>query len=152
MVTRYDHTGIVARDVEHLAAFYEKVFACVPASPPRSLTGDLVGRGVGVPEVELRGMWLLLPGHGNPPPILELFEYSKVQERDTPPPNQFGFNHISFEVDDVHETAGAVIAAGGSQLGEIVDYETPSGKVLRYVYMRDPEGNVVELEQTLSHD
>ncbi len=60
--------------------------------------------------------------------------------------NQPGYGHICFQVDDIHAVVGAVVAAGGARVGEVTDLGTPEAPVF-CVYVRDPEGNVVELEQ-----
>ena len=56
-----------------------------------------------------------------------------------------GYNHIAFEVPNVEVAADAVVAAGGSRLGEIVDFESPSEGVITFVFLRDPEDNIVQL-------
>jgi len=62
--------------------------------------------------------------------------------------NQCGFGHIAFAVEDIGEALQAVIAAGGSTVGNIVTTEVDGGRcVLRVVYARDPEGNIVELQK-----
>jgi hypothetical protein len=43
-------------------------------------------------------------------------------------------------------TFDEVIEAGGTPLGQTTDLGTPEAPFL-FVYLRDPEGNVVELEQ-----
>jgi len=50
-------------------------------------------------------------------------------------------------VDDVDEALQAVIAAGGSTVGNIVTTEVDGVGVLQVVYARDPEGNIVELQK-----
>ncbi len=144
---RYLHTNIVARDVKVLADFYQKVFGCEISYPESTLTGDALARGTGVPDVEIRGIWLQMPGGGENGPILELFQYNNIQERPAPAPNQLGYAHLSFEVDDIEAVADAVLAAGGSYYGQIADFKSLEGGTLTFVYLSDPEGNIVELEQ-----
>jgi len=67
-------------------------------------------------------------------------------EPELPSANQCGFGHIAFAVDDVDEALQAVIA-GGSTVGNIVTTEVDGVGVLRVVYARDPEGNIVELQK-----
>jgi len=62
-----------------------------------------------------------------------------------PPVNQSGYVHISFEVQDINVTFNAVIEAGGKPLGRITDLGTAEAPII-CVYVRDPEGNVLELE------
>lgn len=78
--------------------------------------------------------------------FLEIFQYKTIHDRPTPPVNQPGYGHLSFEVEDIHATFDAVIKAGGMPLGKITDLGTADVPLL-CVYVRDPEGNVVELEQ-----
>jgi predicted enzyme related to lactoylglutathione lyase len=49
-------------------------------------------------------------------------------------------------VEDIQATFDAVIEAGGTPLGEITSLGTAASPFI-YVYVRDPEGNVIELEQ-----
>jgi predicted enzyme related to lactoylglutathione lyase len=50
-------------------------------------------------------------------------------------------------VDNVDEALKAVIAAGGSAVGEIATAEVNGVGLLHVVYARDPEGNIVELQK-----
>lgn len=142
---RYDHTNIGARDVERLAEFYEQVFGCVRLSPTERMSGALVARGMGLQDAEVSAVWMRLPGHGEEGPILELFEYTQFREHPEPSANQHGYNHIAFEVPNVEAMADAVIASGGTRLGEIVDFESPSDGMITFVFLRDPEDNIIQL-------
>ena len=64
-----------------------------------------------------------------------------------PTGNQCGFADIAFAVDDVNQALQALIAAGGGAEGEIATTEVDSVGVLRVVYARDPEGNIIELQK-----
>jgi len=50
-------------------------------------------------------------------------------------------------VDDVDKVLRAVIGAGGGAVGEIASAEVKGVGLLRVVYARDPEGNIVELQR-----
>jgi predicted enzyme related to lactoylglutathione lyase len=50
-------------------------------------------------------------------------------------------------VDNVDEALQAVIAAGGSVVGDIATGEVKDAGLIRLVYARDPEGNIVELQK-----
>ena len=49
-------------------------------------------------------------------------------------------------VDDVPSAREAVLAAGGRPVGEVVTLTTASGSKVTWVYVTDPEGNVIELQ------
>ena len=145
IAARYGHTNLVARDWRALAAFYEAVFGCRPVPPERDLSGDAVARGSGVPGAALRGVHLLLPGHGPDGPTLEVFTYTPSAGGLPPAANRPGFGHIAFAVLDVGEAVAAVLAAGGSRHGDVVTTAAGSRRVT-WAYVRDPEGNLVELQ------
>ena len=135
---------MVARDTDRLADFYKAVFGCRDIVQRWNMSGELVSRGNGVPNSEIYAARLSLPGVDGL--FLEIFQYKNIQDRTTPPVNQPGYGHISFEVEDIHATFDAIIEAGGTPLGKITDLGTSQAPIL-CVYVRDPEGNVVELEQ-----
>lgn len=60
--------------------------------------------------------------------------------------NRPGIAHIAFEVDDVEATLSEIIRAGGSAIGEVVTAAYPDNTEAVFVYARDPEGNILELQ------
>lgn len=142
---RYVHTNIIARDWRKLARFYEDVFGCVLVPPERDLSGEWLERGTGIAGAHIRGVHLRLPGHGDAGPTLEIFSYDDVALQSHPVANRTGYGHIAFLVDDVARAMAEVVAHGGKP-GEIVSHTTPAGG-LEFVYVRDPEDNLVELQR-----
>jgi predicted enzyme related to lactoylglutathione lyase len=143
---KYGHTNLIARDWRALARFYENLFGCTPVPPERDYKGRDLERGTGVPGAELRGVHLRLPGHGADGPTLEIFNYSILADRPGVAVNRPGFGHIAFVVDDVHAARDAVLAAGGRAVGEVVTLTNAAGMKLTWVYVTDPEENVLELQ------
>ena len=88
-----------------------------------------------------------LPGYGDTGATLEIFSYDDMPEKQLPMPNEPGFAHIAFAVDDVEKALETVISAGGCSVGEIATTEVDGVGSLQVVYARDPEGNVVELQK-----
>jgi predicted enzyme related to lactoylglutathione lyase/NTP pyrophosphatase (non-canonical NTP hydrolase) len=144
---RYAHTNLVAMDWQRLVQFYVQVFGCVPVPPERDLSGSWLDEAVSIPDVHIRGMHLRLPGYGDAAPTLEIFQYSPDLPHPTPTANRPGFGHIAFAVDDVEAAREAVLAAGGSDLGKIIQREIPGAGHIAFVYMADPEGNILELQR-----
>lgn len=60
-----------------------------------------------------------------------------------PKPIALVSGHIAFVVEDVAKAHHAILAAGGTALGTI---EKGVGTIT-VVYVRDPEGNIVELQR-----
>jgi len=143
---RYGHTNLIARDWRALVTFYVEVFGCVRVPPERHYRGSELERGTGVPGAEVHGAHLRLPGHGPDGPTLEIFTYSALRDRPETATNRPGFGHIAFVVDDVRAARDEVLAAGGHAIGEVVTLTAPDGTRVRWTYVTDPEGNVIELQ------
>lgn len=147
MITaRYVHTNLIARDWQKLAAFYRDVFGCTPTGPERDLSGPLMEAGTALQGAHLRGAHLRLPGHGANGPTLEIFQYEPAAPGLPPQINRPGFGHIAFLVDDVTAARAAVLAAGGRDYGQTVSVPIPKARTVTFVYVTDPEGNVIELQ------
>ena len=146
MKASYRHTNIVAADWRALAHFYEDVFGCEPVPPARDLTGAWLDRGTGVGDAHLTGIQLRLPGHGPGGPTLEIYGYSTTEPRPALAANREGIGHIAFEVDDVAATRRLVLERGGSRVGAVTSAEVPGAGMLTFVYVADPEGNIIELQ------
>jgi predicted enzyme related to lactoylglutathione lyase len=147
MKAKYKHTNIVARDWRKLAEFYERVFGCNVVPPERANIGEWVERSTGVPGAEVRGVHLQMPGYGDDGPTLEIFQYNRAEERTKTAINRPGLAHLAFEVDDVEAARDAVLAAGGGRVGDIVTAEISGAGRITFVYLTDPEGNIIELQK-----
>lgn len=143
---RYAHTNLIARDWRALARFYEEVFGCTRVPPERDYSGAALEAGTGLPGARLSGAHLRLPGHGGDGPTLELFHYSELASEVERAVNRPGWGHIAFAVASVRDAHAEVLAHGGSSLGEIVSMTTATGARVTWCYVRDPEGNIIELQ------
>ena len=143
---RFAHTNLVSRDWRSLALFYEQVFGCTPVPPERHYRGRELEAGTGLPGVGLVGAHLRLPGLGPIGPTLEVFQYEELADDVPRAVNRPGFGHIAFAVPDVREARREVLAHGGSAVGEVVDLVTASSARVTWCYVRDPEGNIIELQ------
>ena len=167
----YAHTNLVARDWKKVAQFYERVFGCVPVPPVRDLSGEWLDRATGIKSAHIRWIHLRLPGgspgnntadavpgtnntgHSNAP-TLEIFQYEifkggglRVGGERGHSPDDPGFGHIAFAVDDVEATVDSVFKNGGSEVGERTIREIPGTGIIDFQYVRDPEGNIIEVQK-----
>ena len=145
MKIKYVHTNIIAKDWRKLMAFYIEVFDCRIKPPERNLRGKWLAEGTSVPDARLKGAHLLLPGYSGNGPTLEIYQYEANQEKPTPQANREGFGHLAFLVEDVEKMQEKVIAHGGKTLGKIVEKSFDYGH-LTFVYVLDPEHNIIELQ------
>jgi glyoxylase I family protein len=144
---RYVHTNLVAQDWRRLAEFYIQVFGCQPVPPERHLEAAWVAQATGIPGAAIHGMHLRLPGYDDAGPTLEIFQYNLLEIGANPAINRPGLAHLAFSVEDVSLALEAVLAAGGRQVGELVQVQVAGVGSLVFVYAMDPEGNILELQK-----
>ncbi len=141
---RLTHINLVARDANELASFYISVCKCHYLHDPKELSGEKVSRGNGLPNSKIYSIWLGLPNCPNL--FLEIHQHAETHERPVPRVNEPGFGHLAFQTEDLNAAISAVLAAGGAKLGEITTFGSKRNPTC-IIYMRDPEGNILELEQ-----
>ncbi len=144
---RFVHTNIVARDWKRLADFYQRVLGCVRMPPERHLAGHGIEAAAGVPGAQIEGIHLRLPGHGENGPTLEIFQYNRQDLGPRPAINRPGLAHVAFAVDDVAAARDAVVQAGGGEVGDLVSLDVAGAGQVTFVYVTDPEGNIIELQK-----
>ncbi len=146
MITKFEHVSIVSSSYKKLADFYIKVFGCRVKPPIRDLKGPWVDSLTSIKNAHIKGVHLLLPGHGEQGPTLEIFEYNKIVSDNNKELNKSGFTHIAFGVDDVKKYIELVLQNGGSLVGEHVEATVEKAGEISVVYVKDPEGNIIELQ------
>lgn len=147
---KYIHTNIIARDWRKLAQFYIDVFGCEAVYPERDLSGEWMDKLTNIKDVHVRGIHLRLPGYENGP-TLEIFQYNQSIIRDDDPEiNAQGFAHIAFHTDHVEDLVQKVIKNGGSLYGDQVEKEIEGVGNIKVIYVKDTEGNVIEIQSVRS--
>lgn len=143
---KYVHTNIVARNWRALAQFYIDVFDCKPVYPERDLAGEWIDKITNINNVKIRGIHLSLPGCENGP-TLEIFEYEPGSVRRSDfPINRQGYRHIAFHTDSVENLLEKAVDHGGEKLGEVIEKNYEGAGILTVVYVKDPEGNFIEIQ------
>ena len=143
---KYTHTNLVAHDWRRLADFYIKIFDCQPVPPERDLKGEWLDKALNLKDTHITGIHLKLPGYTDGP-TLEIFQYDESANSIKPYPNTPGYGHIAFSVPNVQETANKVIEMGGEMIGELTKITIEGYGRLVFAYMRDPEGNIIEIQR-----
>jgi catechol 2,3-dioxygenase-like lactoylglutathione lyase family enzyme len=149
MKVRLAHVSITAKDLRRLAAFYIEAFGFVPHREEKGFSGEWVEKGTGVPGADFTRIHLRLPGAKEHGTELEIIQYSKAAEDSAPPAaNRTGLRHMAFQTENTGELASLydrILEIGGGKLGEISEREIEGLGTVTFVYMTDPEGNIVEL-------
>lgn len=144
MIRGLHHVAISTRDIERLLAFYTDVIGCEVVIRFNWERGYKVGDEV----VGLKDSSVLhaMVRAGNA--YIEMFQFLTPSSRHADldrPVNDAGISHFCFDVGDVLGEYDRLLAAG-------VRFNCPPremGGMVRTVYGRDPDGNVLEFQQII---
>lgn len=126
-ITRIGHTALLVRDMKKSSDFYSKILGFEKVF---SITDD-----EDKPWIEY---FRIAEGQ-----FIELF-YSKG-EPDLDAQRRIGYQHVCYEVDDIHKTEKEIQKNGGQ-----LDRPIKMGKDGNYqMWVKDPDGNRIELMQIM---
>ena len=138
------HIGVTVTDMDRSLEFWRE-FMGVEPSTRRVVGAEFLGTLVGRPGAELEIAWLDLQGAVD----LELVAFVGVdEERVESAPPQPGAVHLCLGVADVGEAVERGLAAGATQVSiEVIEIPSGPNEGARHVYLRDPDGVLIELRQ-----
>jgi catechol 2,3-dioxygenase-like lactoylglutathione lyase family enzyme len=133
------HASLAVTDIDDSLRFYRQAFAAEITFEARGMT-DLIRRTTGLPDVTCDLAQLRFAARGS---LLELIAFRDVPAgSEDLAPVRAGHGHVCIGVADFDATLALARSCGARPLGEVVLY--PEG---RSVYLREPGGSVVELEE-----
>lgn len=140
MIRGVHHVSITTSNLERLVEFYCRVLGFAEVQRYGWEGSELIDTVVGLENSATRAAMLRA---GNC--YLEVFEYSRPAPRTAAPlrPCDPGYTHICLDVVEIHEEYRRLSAAGMEFNREPVDFGT-----LWAAYGRDPDGNIVEIQET----
>ena len=141
MIRGIHHPSITSQDLDRLVNFYCNVIGFTEVSRFGWEGSELIDKVVGLENSATRGAMLQV---GNC--YLEIFEYRspKPRNQERLRPCDRGYTHICLDVVDIHWEYERLMAAGMRFNQAPVDFGD-----LWAAYGRDPDGNIVEIQETL---
>lgn len=145
MIRGIHHVAIHVRDMDRMVKFYKEAFGFEVVGEPFSWANDaFIDKIVDVPNSAARGA-MLRAGTC----YLEMFQYSAPKPHVSEPlqPYDKGYTHFCVDATDIEHEYERLKKLGMtfSQPGPI-----DVGHV-KSIYGRDPEGNLIEVQQTAPH-
>ena len=140
---RFEHLGAVVEDLDAAADFF--LALGLEQEGRTTVAGEVVDRINGLDGVRAEVVILRTPDGSF---ALELAKYHSPADTEgvqVPPANRLGYRHLLFEVSDVNGMVERLADMGYGLVGEVQDY----GDSYRLVYVRGPEGLIVELAEKL---
>lgn len=145
-ITDFRHVAIVTTDLARMVDFYAGVLG-FDVLREFTLDADFFGTGVGVPGASARLAHLRVPGSTAE---LELLEFAgrPTDPAAAPRADERGYRHITLVVDDIDAAVQHLTAHGVELVSDPIRVGGPAAPGgFAFVYCRDPEGNIVELNQ-----
>jgi catechol 2,3-dioxygenase-like lactoylglutathione lyase family enzyme len=150
-VRSVSHVAVGVRDMDRALGFYRDVIGLPVVFDDieefRSVDGQ--------PGVKRRGVYLRWSDDPHAPFIV--LDEQLTRDHDGVPKRLFetGIHHFGFWVDDVDAIADRARGAGiefvyGPADADTVTYGEAAGGTIRFMLMRDPDGNVVQVDQRVS--
>jgi len=136
------HTGLTVSDLERSLLFWRDAMG-MDVLFQQEKDGGYLEEIVGEPGAHVRMAHLAFGGEG---PRIELFQYlAPSGGQHLSRPADQGFAHVCVACEDLDERMKRLVAAGGTPFSEPVVIDTGVNRGGRGVYLRDPDGHVVEL-------
>ncbi len=142
MIQGIHHVAVHVRDLDRMMQFYKDAFGFEVVGEPFSWKdAEVIDRIIGVPGSAARGAMLRAGSC-----YFEMFQFEAPSPASDRPldPNDKGYTHFCVDVTDIEEEYERL-----KGLGMTFDAPAPvdAGHV-KSVYGRDPEGNLIEIQQT----
>lgn len=147
MIRGIHHVALSTPDLDRLVAFYTDVIGFTPAFETRWHDKEVIDRIVALPGSAARSAMLR---SGNA--FLEIFEYSAPVGALADPgrgANDHGYTHFCLDVVDIDAEYERLCAAGMTFHCPPPPTDELGGGLLRATYGRDPDGNIIELQEIL---
>jgi catechol 2,3-dioxygenase-like lactoylglutathione lyase family enzyme len=141
---RFDHVGVVVDDLDDAAAFF--IDLGFEREGGTLVEGETVDKINGLDGVRAEVVMVRTPDRTGK---LELVKYLAPADDESPQPwpaNRLGLRHICIEVDHLNAIVDRLRNQGFDTVGEVQDY----GNIYRLVYVRGPEGLIVELAERIA--
>ena len=141
MVTGFNHSGFVVRDLELMVRFYRDSLGLTVIRESESFAPP-EGDHTGIPGAHRA---LVFVGREDAEHVLELVHFI-----DPPSPdghlqrNQLGAAHVCFNVENLEKLHSRLKSEGIEFVTEPKFRETPEGRRRGICYAKDPEGNWLE--------
>jgi len=142
MINTLDHINIVVSDLQKAKTFFLDLgFTEVIAS---RLSGEQFTLVTGLPHINAEFVGLSLPGSTTNIELIQYFSPTGGRDPELSKPNQIGFRHIAFAVDDI-DAEVARLKAKGIEFRSSIQVWEKTGKKLVYFY--GPDGILLEFAQ-----
>lgn len=151
MIRGVHHVALATHDLDRLSAWYVDVLGFDVVMETRWRDRPLIDRMIGV-EGSAAKQVMLRAGNAH----IEMFEYdapvATSRHGDLRQPFDRGYTHMCLDVTDIDAEHARLSAAGMTFHSTPPSADEQGHARLRAIYGRDPDGNIIELQEVLDTD
>jgi len=138
-LTKWHHVGVSVSDLSAALTFYREGFGFEPVFEALDMS-DLIQSITGIPGLRADLVQCSSPVSET---VLELIQFRNIpSDYRGAAPVEPGRSHVALLVSNLDEAIAEILAAGGELIGQVTEFSEG-----RAVYLSDPAGFVVELEE-----
>ena len=140
-IKKTDHTSFTVSSLSQALEFWHGVLGFEILRQTDYRAGDYIEAVTGIPGAEIAVANVAAPGH-----IIELIEYRAPPDRKKIEPRvcDVGSSHVAFEVDGLDNLLAEIAPLGWKSHGSPQPVASGPRKGYRVVYVRGPDGIVLE--------
>ncbi|HUI46312.1 MAG TPA: VOC family protein [Nitrospirota bacterium] len=142
MINKLDHINIVVSNLQKAKDFFLNLGFKEEISS--RISGERFSIIAGLPDFDAEFVGLTLPGSATNVELIQYYSPPGGKDPDLNKPNQLGFRHMAFAVDDIEAEVARLKAKGVNFQSDIQVWEK-TGKKLVYFY--GPDGIILEFAQ-----
>jgi catechol 2,3-dioxygenase-like lactoylglutathione lyase family enzyme len=142
MIKKLDHINIVVSDLQKAKDFFLKLGFKEEISS--RISGERFSVVTGLPKFDAEFVGLSLPGSATNVELIQYYSPVGGLDPALSKPNQLGFRHIAFAVEEI-EAEVERLKAGGVEFQSSIQVWEKTGKKLVYFY--GPDGIILEFAQ-----
>jgi catechol 2,3-dioxygenase-like lactoylglutathione lyase family enzyme len=142
VIVGFNHTSFTVANLNRAVQFWTEGLG-FRATSVSERTGAWQGQVTGIPGAKLKIAHLVGYGHH-----MEFIEYLEASDNSvTLQPNSAGVAHVGLEVEDIEDTINTLATMGATPQGKLIEVDSGPFTGCRAIYMRDPNGVIIELEE-----
>jgi len=145
-INHFRHIGIIVKDLNKMIDFYTTVLG-FNVKRAIEIQSEDFRKGIAIPNAKAKGAHLT---HPNLSMEIEFFEFYENQNINPAPdiPNMPGLRHIAFIVEDLEGCYNALKNNNIEFFSEPITIKEPADVAgFQFIYFKDPEGNIIELNK-----
>lgn len=145
-IKKFRHIALIVKDMNSIIEFYVNTFGCI-VKRDFEINSEEFQKGIGIENASARCVHLVIP---DSEVEIELFQFykphnSEIRKQEI---NDSGIRHFAIVIENMKDAIVELKSKGILIHSDPIRFEKPKEiKGFCFVYIKDPEGNIIELNE-----